>query len=108
MGLSTLLPILGFAALFARLLGTRLSVAMLHAVSAVILVLYVGGLAQSLWWTALAVHVVGVGLLGHELWRLRRNGNLPPVSIPIVMLALCVAFFWLVHRTSLYLYYDEY
>jgi hypothetical protein len=108
MGLQTLLPILGFSALFARLLGTKLSVAMLHAVSAIILVLYVGGLAQVLWWTALAVHLAGVGLLIYELWRLSRNGDQPKVSIPIAVLALCVAFFWLVHRNSLYMLYDEY
>jgi hypothetical protein len=108
MGLATLLPILGFAALFARLLRTTLSVAMLHAVSAIVLVLYVGGVAQGLWWTALAVHVAGVGLLAYELLRFQRDGNLPKLSIPIAVLALCVAFFWLVHRNSSYLFYDEY
>lgn len=108
MGLLTLLPILGFAALFARLLGTKLSVGMLHAVSAVILILYVGGLAQVLWWTALAIHFVGVGLIGYELWRLDQSRERPNVSIPIAVLALCVVSFWIVHKDSLYQYYDEY
>jgi len=108
MGLTTLLPILGIAALFARLLGAKLSVALLYAVSSIILVLYVGGLAQVLWWTALAVHVVGVGLLGYELWRLRQSRELPKVSMPIAVLVLCVALFWVIHGSSLYQYYDEY
>jgi len=107
MGLTTLLPILGLAAFFARKLGTTLAVAMLHAVSATILVLYVGGLVGLLWWTALAIHLVGVGLLGHELLRLRRNDKLP-VSMPLAVLVVCVALFWLVHGNSVYLYYDEY
>ena len=85
-----------------------LAMAMLHSVSAIILVLYVGGLTEALWWTALAVHLVGIGLLGYELWRLRRNGNPPKVSMPIAVLVLCIALFWLVHRDSLYLDYDEY
>src|SRR5688572_30355901 len=108
MGLLTLLPILGFAAFLARKLETTLAVALLHAVSATILVLYAGGLIGVLWWSALAIHLVGVGLLGHELWRLRRNDRLPPVSTPIAVLVVCVALFWLVHGNSVYLYYDEY
>src|SRR5688572_29252107 len=108
MGLLTLLPILGFAAFLARKLETTLAVALLHAVSATILVLYAGGLIGVLWWSALAIHLVGVGLLGHELWRLRRNDQLPQVSIPIAVLVVCVALFWLVHGNSVYLYYDEY
>jgi hypothetical protein len=108
MGLITLLPILGFAAFFARRLGTTFAVAMLHAVSAIILVLFLGGLAHALWWTALAIHLAGVGLLGHELWRFRRNGDRPEVSVPIAVLGVCVALFWLIHGRSLYVYYDEY
>src|SRR5262249_5528015 len=108
MGLTTLLPILGFAAFFARTLKTTLAVAMLHAVSAIVLVLYLGGLIGVLWWIALAIHLVGVGLLGHELWRLSRNDNRPQVSIPIAVLVVCVPLFWLVHRNSAYVYYDEY
>jgi hypothetical protein len=108
MGLATLLPILGFAALFARKLEAPFPVAMLHAVAAIIVALYVGGLIQALWWTALAVHLLGVALLGHEFWRLRRNGDRPSVSAPIAVLALCVAFFWFVHGNSLYMSYDEY
>ena len=108
MGLVTLLPILGFASLFARMLGTTLSVAMLHAVSAIILVLYVGGLVQSLWWTALAVHLVGIVLLGDELWRLSRNRIRPKSRYRSRCSLWCMAFFWLVHRDSLYVFYDEY
>jgi hypothetical protein len=108
MGAVTLLPILGFAALFARLLGTKLSVALLHAVAAIILTLYVGGLAQGLWWTALAIHLVGIVLLGNELWRLSRKNDRPTLSIPIAVLFACTALFWLVHRNSLYVFYDEY
>jgi hypothetical protein len=108
MGLATLLPILGFAAFFARMLRTPLSVAMLHGVSAVILILYVGGLAQVLWWTALAIHFVGIGLLGYELWRVGRSGDRPTISVPITVLVLSVALFWLVHGNSVYLFYDEY
>jgi hypothetical protein len=107
MGLATLLPLLGFALLFSRL-GTALSSAMLHAVSAVVLVLYLGGLAGGLWWTALAVHLVGVGLLGYELWRLNRAGNRPNVPMPIVVLVVAAIFVWAVHGSSSYLFYDEY
>lgn len=108
MGLLTLLPILGLAAFFARILGTTMALAMLHAVSATIIILYVGGLAQALWWTALAIHVVGVGLLGHTLWMLSRDHALPQISTPIAILLVCATLFWLVHGNSLYLYYDEY
>jgi len=108
MGVITLLPILGFAILFARVLGTTVALAMLHAVSAIILTLYVGGLAQLLWWTALAIHVVGVGLLGHALWRASKSDALPQVPTPITILVVCAALIWLVHGDSSYLYYDEY
>lgn len=108
MGLITLLPILGFASFFARVLKTTLAIAMLHAVSAIIVALYVGGITHALWWTALAVHLVGVGLLGYEAWRLNSKGHRPKISVPLAVLVVCVTLFWLVHRNSLYLYYDEY
>ena len=109
MGLLTLLPLLGFSLVLARRLDTSCSAALLYGVSGAVLMLYVGGLAGLLWWTALAIHLVGVCLLGIEIWRLTRNAALPawpPVSLAVLL--VCTTLFWLVHGDSQYIFFDEY
>jgi hypothetical protein len=108
MGLMTLLPILGFTLLLARRFETTHSVALLHSVAGMILILYVGGLVGVLWWTALALHIVGVGFLGIELRRLGGRGDRLQVPIPMAVLVVCTVLFSLAHGADRYAYYDEY
>jgi len=108
MGLLTLLPLLGIALAVAR--GARVSAAVgfFLSVAFVILALYVGALAGVLWWTALAVHVFGVALLGYEALRRARGGVPFSIPVPIGVLALLCGWFWIVHGTDQYYYYDEF
>ncbi len=108
MGLATLLPVLGFGLMFARVLEMRQSVALLHALPAIVLTLYVGGLAGMLWWTALALHIAGLALLGYEVWRLSQVRDRIDVPLPLAVLVVCTVLFALVHGNDLYVYYDEY
>jgi hypothetical protein len=109
LGPLTLIPLFGVALLLQRQAGLKPSTAFLHAVAAIVLVLYGAGLAGVLWWGALGVHVGGTGVLAVEL--LRRVREAPTgwvVPTPYgVMLALAAVFF-AIHGNDLYLYYDEY
>lgn len=110
MGLASLLPVLGVALLLRRVLDSSYAAGLLHAVAAIVLVLFVGGLAGMLWWTALAIHLVGVGVLGNEL-RVRSRGGFPTtfrIPMPIVVLVACTIVFALVHGNDRYVFYDEF
>lgn len=110
MGLLTLLPVLGVALCLRRMLDTSWAAGVLHAVAAIVLILFVGGLAGMLWWTALVIHLAGVACFGNELRMLSRGGF--PASIrvpmPILVLVACTVVFTLIHGNNLYLFYDEY
>ena len=73
MGPLTLLALLGLAlgvGRVGRVSRVPHAQAFLFTVAFVILALYAGALAGVLWWTALAVHIAGVALLGLEALRL--------------------------------------
>ncbi len=108
MGLLTLLPLLGIAFSFGRVARVPAANAFFLATSLVILALYVGALAGALWWTALAIHVGGIALLGREALRHARERAAIAVPVPMGVLALLCAWFWVVHGADQFILYDEY
>lgn len=108
MGPLTLLPLLGIAFSIGRLARVPAANALFLATSLVILTLYVGALAGALWWTALAVHVGGVALLGLEALRYTRERAAIAVPVPMGVLTLLCAWFWVVHGADQFFLYDEY
>jgi hypothetical protein len=106
MGLATVLPVLGFTLLLARWLRMPISVALLHSVAAIVLILFTSGFVGTLWWTALILHVVGVVVLGLEV-RIRSRGE-RGLPMPLVVLIACTLLFSAVHGADVYAYYDEY
>lgn len=108
MGLLTLFPLLGISWYIAERIRTNASSALLHAVSWSLLLLFCGGLIGALWWTAIAIHVVGTALLCAAAWRARRGTwTLNAAASPFVLLLACTAF-WYVYRQDQYFFFDEY
>jgi hypothetical protein len=108
MGPLTLLALFGFSLVVARVFRLAHAQAFFLTTAFVILTLYVGALAGVLWWTALATHVAGVGLLGREALRLARQQTSITVPVPLGMLTLLCAWFWIVHGDDQYMLFDEY
>jgi hypothetical protein len=108
MGPLTLLPLLGIALAVSRTARVSSPAAFFLAVAFVILTLYVGALAGALWWTALAVHIGGVALLGLEAWRHTRQQAALAIPVPIGVLVLLCSWFWVVHGNDQYMLYDEF
>ena len=108
MGPLTLLPLLGFALGVSRVARVPAAVAFFLATALVILSLYAGALVGALWWTALAVHAAGVVLLAFEALGYVRRERAVPNLLPLGILAVLCAWFWVVHGEDLYFVYDEY
>ena len=108
MGPLTLLPLLGIALAVGRAARVSSAVAFFLAVAFVALTLYLGALAGVLWWTALAVHIGGMALLGHGALLLARERRPFAIPVPIGVLVLLCAWFWIVHGADQYYFYDEY
>ena len=108
MGPLTLLTLLGIALAVGRIARVSSATAFFLAVAFVILALYAGALAGGLWWTALAVHVGGVVLLGLEALRHARQRAALAMPVPIGVLVLLCAWFWIVHGNDQYMLYDEF
>jgi len=108
MGPLTLLALLGVALGVGRAVRVPFAQAFFFTVAFVILALYFGALAGVLWWTALAVHVAGVTMLGLEALRRARQPAVIAVSVPIGMLGLLCAWFAVVHGADRYVGYDEF
>lgn len=108
MGPLTLLPVFGLALLLERRWRFSSGAALLHAVAWIIIVLYCGGLLGTLWWTALAVHLLGIVALGFELMQRARSPGPFSLPTPYVVLLVLAGLFWFVHGNNQYLYYDEY
>jgi len=108
MGPLTLLPLFGIALGVGRAARVPPATAFFLAVAFVILTLYAGALAGVLWWTALAVHAGGLALLvGAALQHLRQRAPFA-IPLPIGVLVLLCAWFWIVHGEDQYFLYDEY
>ena len=108
MGPLTLLPLLGIALSVGRTARVSAASAFFLGVAFVILTLYAGALAGALWWTALAVHIGGVALLGLEALRHARQRAALAIPVPIGVLALLCSWFWVVHGNDQYMLYDEF
>ena len=108
MGPLTLLPLLGIALTVSRIARIPAATAFFFGVAFVILTLYAGALAGALWWTALAVHVAGVALLGLEALRHARQRAAVTIPVSAGVLALLCSWFWIVHGAGQYHIYDEY
>lgn len=108
MELLVLLPLIGWITLWKRILGLSLSSAALHVVSAIILVLFLGGLAGQLPAMRLVLLLAGTVALIHELARHRNQFLASLSSVPmVVFLVLCVIY-PLIHGGSEFRYYDEF
>ena len=108
MGPLTLLALLGFALGVGRVARVPHAQAFFLTVAFVILTLYFGALAGVLWWTALAVNVAGVALLGVEALRRARQPIALAIPVPFGVLVLLCSWFWIVHGADQYFLYDEY
>ena len=108
MGILTLLVVLGFGVTVARVGRMSPATALFQATAIIILLLYVGALAGVLWWVALAIHLAGAVMLGLEAFRVARTGRNASVPVPIGLLLLMAALFWLLHDDQQYFMYDEY
>jgi hypothetical protein len=106
MELLTLIPVIGFTLSWHRWQNWTASSAILHAVSAILLVLFLGSLVGLLLPITLLLMITGSVLAVFEGFRLvRHRASLP---IPVVIFALLSIVFWTVHSGSSYFYYDEY
>jgi hypothetical protein len=108
MGALTLLALLGLTLGVGRFARIEHAQAVFLTTSLVILTLYVGSLAEILWWTALAVHLAGIALLGLAALQLARKPSTGAIPLPIGVLALLCAWFLLIHGGDQYFLYDEF
>ena len=102
----SLIPIIGTALAWRRWQTISAASAMLHAVSAILVVLFLGSLLGLLLPVTLLLMIVGTALAAIEGYRLLRQKKPVPVAIGIFAI-LCIAF-WTIHSGSSYFYYDEY
>jgi hypothetical protein len=108
MGALTLLALLGLTLGVGRAAHLSHAQAVFLTTSLAILTLYVGALAEVLWWTALAVHLVGIVLLGYEALQQARQRSAIAIPLPIGVLALLCGWFLIVHGADQYFLYDEF
>lgn len=108
MELLLLAPLLGWMLIIGRLLDTSPARSLLLAVSAIVLLLYTGGLVGALPMVRLAVLAAGLLLLMTEILRHRATSLARLTSLPIlVWLGLAVVYFAL-HSGGHFRFYDEY
>ncbi len=108
MGALTLLAVLGVALGFARVARVPHAQSFFFATAFMVLALYVGALLGVLWWTALAIQIAGIALLGFEALRLARQRTAIAIPVPFGVLALLCSWFWVVHGNDQYMLFDEY
>ena len=107
MPLIILLPILGVVLLLRRIGRLTDSMAILNAVSALILLLYIGALLGFMRHTAFSLTGIGLLLLIYELRNLKRLGEFP-LTTPILLFIFIPVIYWLIHSESRPLFWDEY
>ncbi len=106
MELLSLIPVIGFTLSWHRWRNWTASSAILHAVSAILLVLFIGSLVGLLLPITLLLMIAGTVLAVVEGYRLvRQKVSLP---VPVGIFAVLCIVFWMVHSGSSYYYYDEY
>ncbi len=106
MELLSLIPVIGFALAWQHWQNTTAASAVLHAVSATLLVLFVASLVGVLLPATVLLMAGGTALAVVEGRRYVRQHI--PLPVPIgIFGALCVVY-WMVHSGSSFLYYDEY
>ena len=107
MPLIILLPILGVVLILRRIGRLTDSMAILNAVSALIILLYIGSLLGFMRQTAFGLASIGLLLLIAELMILKRLENFP-FSLPIMLFIFMPALYWLIHAESRPMFWDEY
>lgn len=106
MELLPLIPVIGFALAWQHWQNTTAASAMLHAVSAIVLVLFVASLVGLLLPVTVLLMAGGTALAAVEGRRYVRSQI--PLPVPIgIFVTLCVIY-WTIHSGSSYYYYDEY
>lgn len=106
MELLPLIPVIGFALAWQHWQNTTAASAMLHAVSVILLVLFVASLVGMLLPVTVLLMAGGAALVAVEGRRYVRLQI--PLPVPIgIFVALCVIY-WTIHSGSSYYYYDEY
>ena len=108
MGPWTLLPILGVTVLLARCLRLGYPLALLYAVSLIIVLLFGGALLGLLWVTALSIHIVGGALLASQLRHIARDDGQLSRTLPLIVLAILTLAFWFRFCDAKFYFYDEY
>ncbi len=106
MELLSFLSITGFALGWQRWRGSSGSSAILHAVSAALVVLFLAALANTLSSAVVILLATGSFLACYECYRHLRNGEQFPV--PLGIFAVLGVLYWLLHSGSSLYYYDEY
>ncbi len=106
MELLSLIPVIGFALAWQHWQNTTAASAVLHAVSAILLVLFVASLVGVLLPVTVLLMAGGTALAAVEGRRYVRQ----QISLPVpfgIFAALCIVY-WMIHSGSSYFYYDEY
>ena len=105
MPLLILLPVLGAALILRRQLKLSDSLAILCAVSGILVGVYLGALTGFLQGTVYALTAIGVLLL---LWEIHRNikDKTLPFSFPLLLFLVLPVLYWLVHAESKPLFWD--
>jgi uncharacterized membrane protein (UPF0136 family) len=106
MELLSLIPVIGFALLWMRWQNSTAAPAVLHAVAAMIMILFLGSLVGLLLQTTLLLKITGTVLAATEAWRLAKDRK--PLPVPIAVFAILGISYWIVQSGSSYYYYDEY
>ena len=106
MELLTLIPVIGFSLAWQRWQNTTAASAMLHSVSATLLILFGASLVGALLPVTVLLLACGVVLATVEGSRYVRQHI--PLPVPIGLFAAFCVVYWLVHSESSYFYYDEY
>ena len=107
MPLLILLPVLGAVLILRRQLKLSDSLAILCAVSGILVGVYLGALTGFLQGTVYALTAMGVLLL---LWEIHRNikDKTLPFSFPLLLFLVLPVLYWLVHAESKPMFWDEY
>jgi hypothetical protein len=108
MGPFTLLPLLGWALYLRRRLDVDPAIGLLCASSVVILTLYVGALADVLLPVAVTLYVLGCLSMTMEIIRLSQKRSIPELPVPLAVLAVAGAAYWLRYSGTEPFFYDEY
>jgi len=106
MELLAVIPLIGFSLAWQRWQGTNSASAILHAVGAMLIFLYIGSLAGAILPATAFLMIAGTALAAVEGRRMYLRKAVIPTPVGVLIL-LCVVH-WFVHSDSVYFYFDEY